>query len=272
MAPTPHGQGYWLAAADGGVFTYGDAGFYHSLVGTPLNKPVVGIAGTPDGRGYWLAAGDGGVFPFGDAYFEGSAGNIKLNAPVVGVAARPDAQGYWLAAGDGGVFQFNARFYGSAGGSPPSSPVVGISATPDGRSYALVTAAGQVLQYRAHPSPGPPSAPGKPQPVAIITPAPRAIRGHVHARLVIGWIWRGDHTRVYRIQVRRLPRGGSVTLRCRGRGCPRRALEARPRRRRRLFGSLYGHVFRAGDRLVFTIRAPGLISERVELRIRKGAS
>jgi len=88
---------------------------------------------------------------------------------------------------------------------------------------------------------------------------------------VIGWIWRGDHTRVYRIQVRRLPRGGSVTLRCRGRGCPRRALEARPRRRRRLFGSLYGHVFRAGDRLVFTIRAPGLISERVELRIRKGA-
>lgn len=38
-----------------------------------------------------------------------------------------------------------------------------------------------------------------------------------------------------------------------------------------LFGSLYGHVFRAGDRLVFTIRAPGLISERVELRIRKGA-
>lgn len=136
MAPTPDGQGYWLAAADGGVFTYGDAGFYHSLVGTPLNKPVVGIAGTPDGRGYWLAAGDGGVFPFGEAYFEGSAGNIKLNAPVVGVAARPDAQGYWLAAGDGGVFQFNARFYGSAGGSPPSSPVVGsrlrrmVAATP----------------------------------------------------------------------------------------------------------------------------------------------
>jgi hypothetical protein len=27
MAATPDGQGYWLAAADGGVFAYGDAGF-----------------------------------------------------------------------------------------------------------------------------------------------------------------------------------------------------------------------------------------------------
>ena len=30
MAATPDGGGYWLVAADGGIFTYGDAGFYGS--------------------------------------------------------------------------------------------------------------------------------------------------------------------------------------------------------------------------------------------------
>lgn len=149
--------------------------------------------------------------------------------------------------------------------------MVGISASADGSSYALATSAGQVLQYRAPSLPASIPCPVKLQPVPILTPAPPAIRGHVHARLMISWIWRRDRTRLFRIRVRHLPRGGSLTLHCRGRGCSRRALEARPRRRRRLFGSLYGHVFRAGDRLVFTIRAPGLISERVELRIRKGA-
>ena len=33
MAATPDGDGYWLVAADGGVFADGDAGFFGSLVG-----------------------------------------------------------------------------------------------------------------------------------------------------------------------------------------------------------------------------------------------
>jgi hypothetical protein len=32
MAPTPGGRGYWLVAADGGVFAFGDARFCGSLV------------------------------------------------------------------------------------------------------------------------------------------------------------------------------------------------------------------------------------------------
>ena len=31
MAITPDGKGYWLAGTDGGIFTYGDAGFFSSL-------------------------------------------------------------------------------------------------------------------------------------------------------------------------------------------------------------------------------------------------
>ena len=41
------GNGYWLAAADGGVFTYGDAVFAGSHGGSPLNRPIVGMAATP---------------------------------------------------------------------------------------------------------------------------------------------------------------------------------------------------------------------------------
>jgi hypothetical protein len=59
-------------AADGGVFTYGDAPFYGSMGAVHLNKPIVGMATTPDGKGYWLVAADGGVFTFGDARFYGA--------------------------------------------------------------------------------------------------------------------------------------------------------------------------------------------------------
>ena len=88
MVPTPDGLGYWLVAADGGVFTFGDAAFYGSLPGIGVHvSDIVGIAPTPDGHGYWLMGADGGVFSFGDARFYGSMGGTHLNAPVAGGAA-----------------------------------------------------------------------------------------------------------------------------------------------------------------------------------------
>jgi hypothetical protein len=93
VAQTPSGNGYWLAAADGGVFTFGDAKFYGSLANVHLDKPIIGIAATPDGKGYWLYAADGGVFTFGDAKFYGSTGNVDLKAPVVGMSAVPQSSG-----------------------------------------------------------------------------------------------------------------------------------------------------------------------------------
>ena len=74
MAITPDGAGYWMAASDGGIFAYGDAGFYGSHGGSHLNQPIVGMTSTPDGGGYWLVASDGGIFTYGDAGFYGSTG------------------------------------------------------------------------------------------------------------------------------------------------------------------------------------------------------
>ena len=139
---------YLEVASDGGVFSFGGAPFYGSMGGTPLNKPIVGMASTPDNRGYWLVAADGGIFAFGDAAFHGSTGGITLNRPIVGMAGTPSGGGYWLVASDGGIFAFgDAGFHGSAGSLPLNSPVVSMDATPDGGGYWLVAADGGVFTY-----------------------------------------------------------------------------------------------------------------------------
>jgi beta-lactamase class A len=154
-AATPDGLGYWVVAADGGVFAFGDANFEGSAAGGHLNAPIVGMAVTPTGRGYWLVASDGGVFAFGDAAFEGSAGGQHLNAPVVGMAATPDGGGYWLVASDGGVFAYgDALFAGSLGGQPLDRPIVGMAATPTGRGYWLAASDGGVFAFGYAPFEG----------------------------------------------------------------------------------------------------------------------
>ncbi|MGH9091203.1 MAG: hypothetical protein ACRDZR_07495 [Acidimicrobiales bacterium] len=146
----PVAAGYTLAAADGGIFNYGSAGFYGSMGGKPLNQPIVGMAATATGQGYWLVASDGGVFSFGRAHFYGSMGGKPLNQPIVGMAATATGQGYWLVASDGGIFSFgNAGFFGSMGGRPLNKPVVGMAATADGQGYWLVAGDGGIFTFGA---------------------------------------------------------------------------------------------------------------------------
>jgi hypothetical protein len=144
----PSGGGYTEVASDGGVFNFGNAGFFGSQGGQALNKPIVGIASTPDGQGYWEVASDGGIFSFGDATFYGSTGNLSLNSPVVGIASTPDGKGYWLVASDGGVFAFgDAAFLGSEGGQTLNKPIVGIASTPDGQGYWEVASDGGIFAF-----------------------------------------------------------------------------------------------------------------------------
>ena len=141
-------KAYAQVASDGGIFNYGDAGFYGSTGGSALNRPIVAMAATPDGKGYWLVASDGGIFNYGEAAFYGSTGGSALNRPIVGMAATPDGKGYWLVASDGGIFSYgDAAFYGSMGGKPLNRPIVGMAATPDGKGYWLVASDGGIFSY-----------------------------------------------------------------------------------------------------------------------------
>jgi hypothetical protein len=83
----PDGDGYWVVAEDGGVFTpRSRASFRGSLPAIiPFERlfaPVNGMV--PFGNGYLLGAGDGGVFNFSNKPFSGSASGL-LDTPAVGM-------------------------------------------------------------------------------------------------------------------------------------------------------------------------------------------
>jgi hypothetical protein len=140
--------GYLLAASDGGVFTYGAAGFHGSGSGRLRSGPVVGTAMAPGDTGYWMVGADGEVVAFGSAPWVGSPAGTGLARPIVGMAGTPDGQGYWLVASDGGVFAYgDAAFHGSTGGIHLNRPIVGMAATPDGQGYWLVASDGGIFAF-----------------------------------------------------------------------------------------------------------------------------
>ena len=148
LEATPTGDGVWVVAGDGGIFTFGDAAFHGSTGDLVLNKPIVGMAATTTGRGYWLVASDGGIFTFGDATFLGSTGDTVLNKPIVGMAATSTGKGYWLVASDGGIFTFgDAAFHGSTGDIRLNQPITAMGRTPKGDGYWLLASDGGVFTF-----------------------------------------------------------------------------------------------------------------------------
>jgi len=160
MAALPDGQGYWLASADGGVYSLGSAKFYGSVESAHLRHlggPVVGIAAARHGEGYWLVSSRGDVYSFGDARFFGPSASLLARiglAPIVGIVPTPGGGGYWLVSSDGGVFSFgDASYHGSATGS--GRVIIGMAPTPDGKGYWLAAQHGSVMAFGDAPAHGP---------------------------------------------------------------------------------------------------------------------
>ena len=161
-AALPGGNGWWLVAADGGVFAYGNAPFLGSLPTTPTagsGATIAGIAATPHGKGYLLVSTDGQVFSFGDA--PSLPGATNTGRFFVSIASTPSGKGAWLASSDGQVTAL-----GDAPSFPPApvdratDPVVAIAATPSGQGCWLATANGVVSALGDAQSYG--SIPGRP--------------------------------------------------------------------------------------------------------------
>ena len=144
--------GYWLVAADGGIFTFGGVPFDGSGGSLRLQETIAAMAATPDGHGYWLAGTHGGVYAFGDAVFAGSIpglpARVRPAAPVVAILPSASGHGYLLVTVDGGVYGFgDAHFAGSLGGHHLGAPIVGAAATPDAGGYWLVGKDGSVFSF-----------------------------------------------------------------------------------------------------------------------------
>jgi hypothetical protein len=63
ITSTPDGRGYWLFAADGGVFSFGDARFFGSLGATGMVR-ITGMIANAD-TGYQLVTPKGLAYRFG---------------------------------------------------------------------------------------------------------------------------------------------------------------------------------------------------------------
>jgi hypothetical protein len=179
----PAARGYWLVGSDGGIFSFGAAGFYGSMGGIPLQRPVVGITPTASRNGYWLVASDGGIFSFGDSSYYGSIPGIglhpagsglpdSLDAPIVGMVPSTSGHGYFMVASDGGVFAFgDARFAGSCPGiGGCEGAAVAVMPDSTGNGYWLVTNIGAVYTFGDAPFYGAPSGGFGPVVDAVATP------------------------------------------------------------------------------------------------------
>jgi hypothetical protein len=108
-----------------------------------------------------------------------------------------------------------------------------------------------------------------PTPIPTPKPRPRTLR----VRLTISWTWNRATTRVGKVKVGTFPYRTRLQIQCKGRGCPRhrgKDLAKGIRGVHTLLHALVGRRYRAGNKLIFTLQAPGYRDERAELDIRWG--
>lgn len=67
LARTTLGKGYWLVAADGGVFSRGDARFFGSTASSTSTVSTIGIIAASGGGGYALVRSNGAITNFGSS-------------------------------------------------------------------------------------------------------------------------------------------------------------------------------------------------------------
>ena len=158
MVPTTDGKGYFLVAADGGVFAFGDATFEGSCPGIGgCSSGVSAVMTDGSGGGYWVVTYTGNVYAFGDATNYGDPAVYLPYATQVPSAVRtPSGNSYWILFSDGEVYTYgDAAYLGSPFGQVQfSNPASAIFATSDGGGYWVVTANGTVYAFGDAPNDG----------------------------------------------------------------------------------------------------------------------
>ena len=150
IATTPSGNGYWLVATDGGIFTLGDARFFGSLGGVHTSAPIAAMTATVNGGGYWILQRDGHVAHFGNAASHGDApGGLS-----VGIVRTQSGNGYWIAHSDGTVHPFGDAGSEGIPGVHLASPVVGLAtpwASSSGYGVALLDMLAAIADHPPQP-------------------------------------------------------------------------------------------------------------------------
>ena len=151
MVPSADGGGYFMVAADGGVFAFGDAKFEGSCPGIGgCSGAAVAVMPDASGNGYWLVTATGHVYAFGDAVNYGATRSSKT-VPVTAAVRTKDGGGYWLLFANGVVAAYGdaANLGGPVGTRrglqtrrPPSSPTQTAAGTGSPRPTGRCTPTG----------------------------------------------------------------------------------------------------------------------------------
>jgi hypothetical protein len=124
------------------------------------------------------------------------------------------------------------------------------------------------------PAPAPPPPPEPVVTTPVSTPVPVPVAPHALAvRLRISWTWNHATTRLHTAKIGSFPGRAQIFVQCRGKGCPgKRNISAHGARNvRRLLKRLRGKRYRAGDRVLIVLKAPGYLPERAMVLIRNGS-
>ena len=156
MVPSVDGRGYFMVAADGGVFAFGDAAFEGSCPGIGgCGGPAQAVMPDATGGGYWLVTTLGRVQAFGNAQFYGQPGQRSVG--ISAAVRTTDGRGYWILYRDGVVFRYgDAPNYGwlPSGAAAGYDIATSIFPTAKDLGYWICTAAGAVWNFGNAPNDG----------------------------------------------------------------------------------------------------------------------
>jgi len=155
MVPSADGGGYFMVAADGGVFAFGDAKFEGSCPGIgACSGAAVSVMPDASGNGYWVVTATGHVYTFGDAAYFGAPG--PQSTPITSAVRTSDGNGYWVLIANGTIDGFGdaANFGDPVNETGGPDPATAIFTTADGGGYWVSSATGEVYAYGDAPNDG----------------------------------------------------------------------------------------------------------------------
>ncbi len=155
MVPSSTGHGYFMVAADGGVFAFGDAVFAGSCPSIGgCSGAAVAVMPDASGHGYWLVTATGHVYAFGDAPVLGAPGSVS--SPVTSAVRTASGNGYWILLANGTVLSYGdaANLGGPVGSASALRPATAIFATATGGGYWVALSDGSIFTYGDAPYDG----------------------------------------------------------------------------------------------------------------------
>jgi len=169
MAPTPDGQGYYLASNKGKVFAYGDA--TPPSTSCPTASDYVALTVNPYFEGLWLVQANGQVCALGGAETLGPGSGTTLSGTVVGMETTSDGGGLYLVTNNGSVYAYGDATDEDFGGlsSGTATNIVGLALSQYGEGYWLVSAKGAIYPFGEATSFGSESGATLPGPIVGMT-------------------------------------------------------------------------------------------------------